>query len=299
MEPESPLLYTLSYPWLPADDHHPVACYFCKGSGETHEAAHFLLNGERYAVIECLKDDLMYLSPQPGSRYLKALYSYPTYYEGSDDMYGMTVDDEKSRTIAAIRIKEALAHHPAQGAFLELGCAYGHTLEAARAAGFNPVTGIEYSKDAVARCQAKGLDVRKDSPDEDIARVVSDASFSVIALYSVLEHLSDPARFLERVRPLLDTEGIMIVRVPDTPPDGPRLSLLDHLWHFNARGFSKLAGALGYEVLDAFPSGTYQGIQHPAESLASRTFILRRAQADDRRGTRSALRRKAWRARAR
>ncbi len=268
-------LYDLSYPWLPADDYRPVACSVCGGVGE--ETAYFLINGERFSIQRCEHDDLMFLSPQPGDRYLEALYSHPTYYEGSDDMYGMSTDDTKSGAIATMRIKELIPYGAATGPFLELGSAYGHTLTAALSAGFRPVIGIEYGSEAVARARAKGLDVRQGSIDEDFASIVSDMQFSTIALYSVLEHVRDPKRLLEHVRGLLAPDGIVVIRVPDTPATGPTLSLVDHLWHFTRAGLTRLLISLGYEVLDTFPSGTFKGVQHPNQSLASVTIVARKA----------------------
>ncbi len=103
----------------------------CDGAGETELKSTYILNGVLFSILRCKKDDLMFPSPQPGDPYTRTLYSHPTYFAGTDDMYGMLVEDEKSSAIAKIRVDEILKYRPNAKSLFEVGAAKGHTLVAA------------------------------------------------------------------------------------------------------------------------------------------------------------------------
>lgn len=45
--------------------------------------------------------------------------------------------------------------------------------------------------------------------------------FDVIAMYSVIEHVLDPAAYLKKALALSKTGGILVLRLPDTEAEGP------------------------------------------------------------------------------
>jgi SAM-dependent methyltransferase len=273
--------YRFTYPWLPVTDTNEVVCVLCKGAHETEEAFAFLVNDKSFSIIRCIHDDLMFLSPQPGNAYTAALYNHPSYFTGEDDMYGLSVSDEKSTEVAIIRIKEIDEYLKKSGtglarkSLLEIGCAYGHTLLEAKNFGAEIVRGIEFSREAVGACYSKGLNVFLASANNDMGTVLDHTSFDVIALYSALEHVDDPADFLSRIRPLLAPQGIVVIRVPETTTDGTWLSLIDHFWHFTRKSLTSLLEQHGFAVLNLFPSGVFHGTIHPG-ALGSITAIARR-----------------------
>lgn len=281
MPTQIPVDYNFSYPWLPVDDTHNVTCVLCGGSNETEEVFAFMVNEKKFSIIQCTHDDLMFLSPQPGDSYTDALYNHPSYFTGEDDMYGLSVSEEKSKEVALIRVKEIDDYLKKSGrgivekSFLEIGCAYGHTLAAAKESGAQVVRGIEFSHDAVDACHKKGLNVFLSSANEDLTSVLDHASFDVIALYSALEHVNDPADLLARIFPLLSPQGVLIIRVPETLPSGTWLSLIDHFWHFTRKSLVNILEQQGFTVLELFPSGVFKGTLHPG-ILGSITAIAQR-----------------------
>ncbi len=96
--------------------------------------------------------------------------------------------------------------------------------------------------------------------------------FDVVCGYSILEHLANPAAFLKNVVQLINPDGILVMRVPNTPNNGPTLSLVDHFWHFTEASLRTIMAMNGLTVVDIFPSGSFKGIQHPGE-LKSMTVI--------------------------
>jgi len=267
--------FTLNYPWLQSNDRHFVKCCLCQGKNKTIDRFVFKINSEIFKIRHCVADNLLYLFPQPGVKYFNNLYNHPSYFKGEDDMYGLAVNDEKSTRIAKIRIEEILKYKKKPNSILEIGCAYGHTLLAAKSAGLKIADGIEFSKDAVAACRQKGLRVFLSSPNVFSLTKIKKNRYDVIAMYSVLEHVQNPLTFLEKIVPLLAIRGVIVIRVPEMSAKGPWLSLVDHTWHFTRKSIKKIMGEINLSIINIFPSGKFIGIQHKGE-LASMTIVAKR-----------------------
>jgi len=80
---------------------------------------------------------------------------------------------------------------------LELGCGTGHFLSAAAERGHRPV-GIDFSDTAIAQARARGLRAFCGGFDE-LERHVGNVRFDAVALFHVIEHLSDPGALLSQL----------------------------------------------------------------------------------------------------
>ncbi|MFH0852551.1 MAG: class I SAM-dependent methyltransferase [bacterium] len=264
----------LKYPWLKSQDSHFVRCCLCRGKNKTADRFIFSINAETYRIRHCVADDLLFLFPQPGPEYLDSLYNHPSYFKGTDDMYGLTVSDEKSTAIAKIRVEEILKYKKNPESILEVGCAYGHTLIAAKEKGFKTTDGVEFSKEAIKICQKKGLKVVFSPPQGSFTNSLRKSRYDVIAMYSLLEHVQNPSSFIKKIKPLLAQDGIFVIRIPKMSAQGPWLSLVDHTWHFTERSIKKILNKVGLSIIDIFPSGKFRGIQREGE-LESMTIIAK------------------------
>lgn len=269
-------MYSLSYPWLRADDVRTIRCCMCDGRNPSDIVSSLNVNGHEFRIRRCRADTLMWLDPQPGPLYREDLYNHPSYFTGDDDMYGLAVDDEKSTAIAKVRIAELRRYVPAAISLLEIGCGRGHLLAEARQSGFSTVQGIEFSTDAAEYCIQAGLPVIAADLNQRFP-VAEGSVFDIVAGFSVLEHLDNPFEFLQSTIGFLSPRGILVIRVPDTDPhEGPVLSLLDHFWHFTRASLARMIEMTGLEVVDIFESGVFRGIQHPGE-MKNMTLIAKRS----------------------
>jgi 2-polyprenyl-3-methyl-5-hydroxy-6-metoxy-1,4-benzoquinol methylase len=62
------------------------------------------------------------------------------------------------------------------------------------------------------------------------------ASFDAVLCGDVIEHLRDPQRFLERIRPLLKPDGRLVLSTPNIANWAMRLSLLFGRFRYTDRG---------------------------------------------------------------
>jgi 2-polyprenyl-3-methyl-5-hydroxy-6-metoxy-1,4-benzoquinol methylase len=110
--------------------------------------------------------------------------------------------------------------HRRGGRLLDAGCGTGEFLDVAEKNGFSSL-GVEPSAKASAIAGARHRVIRGEFQDA----VLPERSFDVITLWSVLEHVLDPAAVLRRVRALLKEDGVVALRVPDVRGLLPKLAL--------------------------------------------------------------------------
>ena len=96
---------------------------------------------------------------------------------------------------------------------LDVGCARGETAGALRARGITFLAGVEADAED-ARAAARVFDRVVAAPLESVAEAW-EARFDAVLFGDVLEHLTDPAAALDRVRPWLSPRGVVVASVPN------------------------------------------------------------------------------------
>jgi len=144
--------------------------------------------------------------------------------------------------------------HPAPGAVLDIGCGRGLMLYGLARRGWRTV-GVEMSEAASRHArEVLGLDVRVG----DLAGCeFPSASFDVVTLFHVLEHLPDPDAALAEARRVITPDGRLLVEVPNfgslqsqlTGGKGFHLDAPRHLFHFTRAALLQLLGRAGFEPL--------------------------------------------------
>jgi SAM-dependent methyltransferase len=164
-------------------------------------------------------------------------------YQGS----GETLRAEFSRTLTALERSGASG-----GSLIELGCAYGFFLDLASSK-FS-VSGVEVSQHAREACRARGLRVE---PELSPQLVAERGPFDAAVMLDVIEHLSDPADTLSRLRGALRPGARLLITTGDVDALSARLTgrrwrLMkppEHLWYFSPRTLTALLARTGYRVL--------------------------------------------------
>ena len=96
---------------------------------------------------------------------------------------------------------------PKRHAILDIGCGEGSFLEEMKKRGFE-CYGLETSKAGIAASKKKGIVVY-----EDIEKI--NKKFDVITMWHVLEHIPNPADYLNSIKKLLKKEGELLIAVPN------------------------------------------------------------------------------------
>jgi len=235
-----------------------ASCYACGSHDHRH-----LFSRNGYHLVECASCDLAFLANPPSEQEVAALYTDDVdYHAGLAEMDSETVAIMRRTARQHLKYLLKSVPDPRGKRLLDVGCSSGLFLDEARQAGF-AVQGAELSPKTggVARDQL-GLDVHiGDWRDAGY----DDASFDVITLFDVIEHLPDPQAELTALRRLLKPGGILLQSTPDIDGLFPQLShrlakRLDywphpepphHLFQFSTTTLTRLTENAGYQVFRA------------------------------------------------
>jgi 2-polyprenyl-3-methyl-5-hydroxy-6-metoxy-1,4-benzoquinol methylase len=215
-------------------------------------------------VVECLGCKLLRMYPWPSPQELSTFYP---------DQYWFTPRDGANRTAPsslAARLEEryrrfvlrdhvgfvrrALEAAPAEGLVLDVGCGGGLFPRMLAEAG-QPAIGLDFSASAA---RVAWQENRVPVVCGNLASApFSPSSFRLVTMFHVLEHLYDPASYLEASFQLLKPGGRLVVQVPNVEcwqfllfgSGWNGLDVPRHLINFRARDLENLLKSCGFEVL--------------------------------------------------
>ena len=240
----------------------PATCAACGG----HDlAAHLRVAGKLGAVglipttdqfgtalgdiAGCVRCGHMQLHPMPAAAMLADAYAGAASADYVQEESGQR--ETARRALARIE-----AHAPAGGPrrLLDLGCWVGFLLAEARERGWEPL-GVEPSEFAAGYARDRlGVSVINAGLFE---ASLPAGAFTAVTLGDVIEHLTEPARALERIRGLLEPRGLLWLALPDA---GSRVARVlgrrwwsvipTHVQYFTRGSVRTLLERQGFEVLE-------------------------------------------------
>jgi SAM-dependent methyltransferase len=173
------------------------------------------------------------------------------YYPGKYRTYGSVVT-RLLGFLYDIRVSRWSRFRPSGGSILEIGCGSGLMLAAFRRRGWR-VLGLERTEQmAEIGRRAHGLEIAA-VPLEKLSK---SASFDLIVLFNVLEHIDDPLSLLKECASRLAQNGLLIIVVPNFSSwqariAGPKWFHLDvprHLIHFTPETLRAILGRAGLKI---------------------------------------------------
>jgi SAM-dependent methyltransferase len=207
-------------------------------------------------VVECCNCRLIRLHPQPPATELPTYYP-PSYWFSPSNTLAERLEQAYRRIVLRDHVSfvdRAVRDSGENGPVLDAGCGGGLFLRLMAERGYR-VTGLDFSIDAAAVAW-------KYNRVPVVCATLSEAplapeSCAAVTMFHVLEHLHDPARYIDSARALLKPEGRLIVQVPNAScwqfrlfgaawngVDVPR-----HLIDFKVSDLDLLLEDCGFEVL--------------------------------------------------
>ncbi len=185
--------------------------------------------------------------------------SAPEHYDQLGRPYYLS-PDKLEGDFASVRFERELRlfrRHCASGGILDVGCSTGaflHQLQHRFPGQYRP-SGIEVSRAALDHARLHGLDVIGDSL---LSHDFGDRRFHAVTFWAVLEHLPNPAAFLERAIHWLEPNGCLFSLVPNLRSLavrclGPRYRYIlpQHVNYFTPASLSHLLTRQGLEVINS------------------------------------------------
>lgn len=122
------------------------------------------------------------------------------------------------------------AEYPKDLSVLDVGCGSGAVGEALRGLGYSSLDAVEV--DAAAREHARPIYGSVFSKIDDVRKT----DYRLVLLMDVIEHVTDPKQFLETVAAHTDTNGRILISVPNIAHWSLRISLLFGFFEYTKRG---------------------------------------------------------------
>ncbi len=183
----------------------PISCPLCGSSGTRR-----FLPMPGFLYFRCSSCSLVFLDLNDHIED-KNLYSLEYIQKRGHDLLESRIVKAKEETA---RHYFSLAEKFApKGDLLEVGCSTGIMLKVAQQRGWH-VHGIEINASA-ASMAAESLGVATILDKEISDDMFPGKSFSLIVLFDVIEHISDPVKFMDAIKKKLAPQGFVLFVTPD------------------------------------------------------------------------------------
>jgi 2-polyprenyl-3-methyl-5-hydroxy-6-metoxy-1,4-benzoquinol methylase len=234
-----------------------------------------------FHIVRCAQCDLTYVAESVDPAFLKQYYG-EAYYTGAQHKgYADYIGQRESRKRHFRSLIPRIKHHLDMECprVLDVGCAAGFFLEVVREHGWSG-RGVELSTFAAEYARSRlGLDVIIGTLAE---AALPAASFDLVTLWDVVEHLPNPRAALEETWRLLRPAGILCVSTGDISGVtariyGAKWGLLappGHLFYFSRRTLFALLRESGFEVLQWQSDGAFllNGGDVPGAAVSARSL---------------------------
>ena len=198
-------------------------------------------------ILRCRSCGFGFLASRLSEEQLAALYSHLD--------HRMYESEAEGRARTAMLHFKIVREFASAGRLLDVGCASGGFLRVCARNGFQ-VTGVEPATGLAAKARemlsGKGEVLRGTLQEVSLQQ----ASFDVVTLWDVLEHVRDPSEFLRLCGSLLKSGGYLFANVPDLGSlqakfFGRRWPLLlpEHFNYFTRKSLTLCARKAGFRLL--------------------------------------------------
>jgi len=155
---------------------------------------------------------------------------------------------------------------------LDIGFGDGSFLKYMKSKGYK-VTGIENSIKAIKNLKKESIEIIQG----DFERRKIRKKFSLITLWHSFEHFNDPLGALNKIRRIIEKNGILAIEVPNPLSLQAKLfqnfwygfDLARHKFHFSPQALSDLLEKSGFEVVKKDFSNIHESLMHFIFSLAN------------------------------
>lgn len=230
----------------------PPACHLCGGPSRPF----FAVEPSRYSfstnvrptIIRCTGCGLAWVNPRLAE-------VAPAQAEAAAAQERRVEGPPESERERAHDVLTRIERHERPGHLLDIGCGYGYLLQLATERGWQAVGVNPNAREAQYARAEMGVAVP--------ARIVEeagfpDASFDVVSLVEVLEHLADPVSVLSQANRVLRPGGLLYLQTPDLDCVEARLLkrrwvmlyVNSHWFFYSDRPLRQLLQRTGFRVVE-------------------------------------------------
>ncbi len=229
--------------------------------------------GRHHTIVQCLNCGLVYTNPRFDDEQI-----LDSYVAVEDPLY---LEEREGRVLTFERHLRPLEKIKAPpGKLLDVGAYTGVFVEIAAQHGWEAY-GVEPSHWAVEQARACGLHMIEGtlaSPELEAA------SFDVMTMWDVIEHVTDPLGEIRQAQRLLKPGGLIVIHTMDIDSLFARLIgsrwpwLMEmHIYYFSQRTLRAMLEKAGFTVIGSAAQGRYLRLGYFATRIAGFSPLLGRA----------------------
>jgi SAM-dependent methyltransferase len=189
------------------------------------------MDKDSFSIVRCERCEFMFAIVPPAIN-TENIYSDDQFFfspevrdgERSDTWYDVLWRLKRPFYLARL---SRIANFQKPGRILDIGCAAGYMLDAARQLGWE-IAGVEPSPSMRERTRAKLNCTVYESLDE--AAAVTGQRFDCIMMFEVIEHLEDPIAVMKKISELLVPGGLIALSTPNCQSPGAIAGLPLNIW---------------------------------------------------------------------
>ena len=236
-------------------------CPICSSSEiyEVLKAKDYTVSQEIFSIWECKHCSLRFTQSIPDAKDIGRYYQSGDYISHSDTKKGLVNNlYHIVRNYTLQQKKKLITQYTGlnSGRLLDVGCGTGSFLSVMKTAGWQ-VNGLEPDEEARALALQKNITV--DPVDHLFS--FPPASFNAITLWHVLEHVHELHRYMDQLKKLLTTNGVIFIAVPNYTSADARhykeswaaYDVPRHLYHFSPASMSTLLSLHGLKEVKTLP----------------------------------------------
>jgi SAM-dependent methyltransferase len=219
--------------------------------------------GRHHAIVQCTNCGLVYTNPRPNAQDI-----VDSYVAVEDPLY---LQEREGRVLTFERhLRPVMQLAPPPGRLLDVGSYIGVFVEIATRHGYD-AWGLEPSHWAVREACRQGLQMIEGT-FETVA--LPEASYDVVTMWDVIEHLTDPLDEIRRAHRVLKPGGLLVIHTMDIDSLFARVMgrrwpwLMEmHIYYFSRRTLNEMLQKAGFEVIRSVPQGRYLRLGYFATRL--------------------------------
>lgn len=216
----------------------------------------YAVSGEEFTLYSCKECQFVFTYDIPSLEFMGKYYRSDDYVSHTETKNGLINKLYHQVRKLTLRNKAALVRKytgKMVGHHLDIGAGTGSFVHAMEKSGWNSI-GVE--PDPMARKKANELYLASIYPMEELENF-SEASYTAITLWHVLEHVHDLHKMLSKIHQMQDEDARLFIAVPnhasfDARYYGNLWAAYDvprHLYHFTPATMKKLLDQHGFDII--------------------------------------------------
>jgi len=224
------------------------------------------------SIVRCTVCGLIYVNPR-----LAAHSNIENYSDELETLYFTNTREQRKRAFThVINMLPQWLERPPQ-TLLDIGCGDGLLLEIGQSAGIE-CFGTEQRQSLCRQVRAQLGE--KAIVSQDVSKLDA-ASYDVVTLLNVIEHLRQPKEMLTEIHRLLKPDGLLLVHAPNMGGIPARIrgkrwnqiEPFEHFYYFNTQTLTAMLSDAGFDTTGRFSLFTSSGLKDRVQRLLSHNHI--------------------------